>query len=401
MFVIVWALSGNTIINSVYKPALSVIALAALVLLSVIRPTFSVRAFSIFLGFAAIIVGQVDSTGYISPVTIAGFFTNLTIAMSAVLLVRNSAKAYVDIMFWTAAISLPVYALLIASQGALAQWVVPFYLNPPDANILIHYFHPHHLRQNNSYYWEPGVFAGYLVLSLVFLGAIKSQYSPMRYKLVLFILVAALVTTFSTSGYLLGALALLYHTQAFGRSLVRPILISFGVIGVAVIFMNTSFLYSKISNEYIQVNSQQADWQLTRMGGMKSDWEQIKMQPFFGWGPNPEIRFQFVSENILKYQGNGLTDFTAKFGFCGLALFLTTTYMGFTCLFNGHGWRTLLALAITTLSLNGECFLIFPLYMMLMFQRTPVEVVHKRYRGRASSRVDLALNDPRRLVLSR
>ncbi len=379
MFVLVWALSGNPIINVWYKTILSALALLALAFVFVRRPRFSWRAWWILWGFSAICVGQAISTGYFSPVTIVGFFTNLVIALSTVLLVRNFAKAFVDVMFWTAAISLVVYALLIGTQGGLVTMVQPFALHAPDAHILIHYFHPSHLHQNNSYFWEPGVYAGYLVLTIVFLGSANSQYSRKRYQIILLVLVAALATTLSTAGYLLGPLALLYHGKAFGRKVTRGFLIVAAMIGLVYLYQNTAFLNDKVSNQSRQVAARTPNWQLTRLGGLISDWEQIKLQPLFGWGPNPEIRYQFVAEGILKYQGNGLSDFTAKFGFCGLALFLTTTYMGFSCVFNGRVRHTLLALTITALALNGECFLVFPLFLTLMFLRRPSPDLHHHH----------------------
>jgi len=65
--------------------------------------------------------------------------------------------------------------------------------------------------------------------------------------------------------------------------------------------------------------------------------------------------------------GEGLTDFTTKFGFVGLGIFLLCVLRSFM---ESTGHRlaiSIFATLLVLLILNGESFLSFPLFMGLMF----------------------------------
>lgn len=359
-----------------------------LVVAALIRlPRFSARQVGVVCAFIGIFAVQSVATDNFTLVTTLGFFIRLTIAFGAAMLVRDFPKSFISVMFWTALTSLPIYILLIATNGALASMVGPFAFHVPDPHILIYYFPPVHATQNNSYFWEPGVYGGYLILAIVFLGAKKSEYEPRKYRLILYVLLLAVATTQSTGAYVTVLLAMVYHGKALGRHpMVRVLLLFTAVLGMAYAFQKASFLGDKIQTQFEVVDAQSRSWQLTRLGSLLSDWRQIQVHPWFGWGPNPEGRYQLVQKDTLSAQGNGLSNFTAQFGFVGLAVFLVCCWSGFRSLFEGREGRATLALLIVVLVLNDECFLNFPIFMALMFMHgseLPVRVSAPRSgRGR-------------------
>jgi O-antigen ligase len=165
---------------------------------------------------------------------------------------------------------------------------------------------------------------------------------------------------------------MLFHRKAIGKHVLAKLLLVFAaVLGTAYIFQRAEFLGGKIQAQFEMIEGQKSHWQLTRLGSLLSDWEQIRVHPFVGWGPDTKQRLGFVQEQTLKAQGNGLSNFTAEFGMLGLGLFLLSSWNGFKDVFDGRAGAATLALMIAILLLNDECFLNFPVFMALMFIRGP------------------------------
>ena len=77
--------------------------------------------------------------------------------------------------------------------------------------------------------------------------------------------------------------------------------------------------------------------------------------------------------------GNGMSDFTAKFGITGMLIFLAMLFRGFLSLANRNAWQALIGLAVIALALQGEAFLSYPLFLGLMVLCPPTQ---KRYLAR-------------------
>jgi hypothetical protein len=375
MTVILWT-SGNPLIDRtpLMRPFVAGLAFLLLAIVLARKLKVSRRDLWIMGSFGAIVAIQAASSGFIGLLSVMGFFAKLVTAFAAVRLMRNFARVYVDAMFWTAMISFPFFALMIATQGRIAGMLAPFTIKLPDPYFLVHFFAFGHPTQNNSYFWEPGVFAGYLVVAIACLGAVRDQYSFRRYRFILIVLLAAVATTQSTGGYLTAPLALIFHGKAFGRNLAfRAVLVVAAVVGSIFLFKSADFLGNKISKQYHAVEGQENSWQLTRLGSMIYDFRLIRERPLFGWGPDPEAQSGVVDQRVTSHEGNGLSSFMASFGIFGLALFMVTAWIGFLRLFNGKGRLAALALFIVVAMLNDECFLTFPLFMSLMFLRRPAQ----------------------------
>lgn len=373
MTLVVWLFAGNPLAaGNVYRVGTPIVAIILLFIVLLRGASISKRQILVISVFVMLFAIQAIATDNFTLLTTAGFFARIMIALGSAILIRNFARAFIEVMFWTAVVSLPIYAVLIITQGGIVSFIQQYSIPMPDPDILVYYFSHLHVTQNNAYFWEPGVYGGYLILAIVFLGACKTQYTDRRYKMILFALLITLATTMSTGGYVTILFASLYHTKAFGKhAMIRIILMFVGVLGVVYIFESATFLGDKISRQFAMVEAQRRDWQLTRLGSILSDWTQIKVHPLIGWGPNPAERYGFVSQEILNGEGNGLSNFAAQFGSIGLSVFLLATWNGFKSLFAQREKAATLALIIVLLVLNDECFLNFPLFMALMFFRGP------------------------------
>lgn len=370
MVLMVYFLAGNPIVSVAgFRVTTSIASVILLILVFISGLRFTVRQVLVAAGFFGVIALQaIFATDSFSWFTTIGFATRLAVALTAAMIVHDFPTTYVDVMYWSALTSFPFYAALVVTRGAVASWVSSFSLHVPDPSIFLYYFAVIHHGRNNSYFWEPGVFSGYLILALLFLGARRTHYSPQQYRRIFFVLFVALITTKSTGGYLSVPLAMLYHGKALGRNLaLRLLIVAVAIIGVGYLFSKAEFLGSKIQGQFEAVEGQRGSWQATRYGALVSDARLIKIHPLIGWGPDTSIKYLFAPEKAVRGEGNGLSTFTVQFGFIGLAIFLISSWDAFRGLFGRGGWPPLVAVLAIVLVLNDEAFLGFPLFMALMF----------------------------------
>lgn len=369
MIVMIYFLAGNPVVTATAFRIMTAVLSVILVLVA-LATNFRLTQRHVFVvaSFIGLFALQAIGTEYFAWIASIGFLVRILIALTATLLISDFPKVYIDVMFWTAVLSFPFYGLLVLTHGAIASWVAAFALRVPDPDVVLYYFPTVHLTQNNAYFWEPGVFGGYLILALVFLGARRERYTRRKYKIIFLVVVIAVVTTKSTGGYAALPLAMLYHGRALGRHLLTRLLVIIIAITIAVMaYQEAGFLGAKINRQFEVVEGQTGSWQVTRVGTLVSDWSQIKVHPLIGWGADASVRSPLLPSNVLTAEGNGLSSFTAEFGTIGLMVFLTATWIGFSSLFGKGGWLATLALTIVLMVLNDECFLSFPLFLSLMF----------------------------------
>jgi hypothetical protein len=137
-------------------------------------------------------------------------------------------------------------------------------------------------------------------------------------------------------------------------------------MAISVVFYRLDFVGAKIEHQYDEAKFREGNWELGRIGTLLYYLEYIKVHPILGWGPHSKTRLLFDRSEIIAGQGNGLADFTCKFGLLGLAIYSGCVWKG---IFNLTGSRTkaFLFLLFTLLILNGEAFLNLPLFLSFMF----------------------------------
>jgi hypothetical protein len=342
------------------------------------------------LAFCAILALQCITFNFLPLITIAGFFTRLLIGYTAVCLVRNFTLAYVNIMFYICVLSFCFYI----PDVILSELKIDFrsFFEPLRTlfgvesrfNILVHNFQPEpDAYRNAGFFWEPGALAGYILLAVMLLGLQKEKYSVPGYRKTLAVFFITLLTTFSTTGYILLPLCLLLHidlTNISRQKSPQILIVLTSVIFLFVAFYHLDFVGAKIEHQYDQAKFREGNWELGRVGTILYDLEFIKIHPFLGWGPHSKTLYTLNQSETIAGQGNGLTDFTCKFGLLGLVLYSVCIWKG---IFNLTGSRTkaFLFLLFTLLVLNGEAFLNFPLFLGLMFveMKTVTASLHPTY----------------------
>jgi len=335
--------------------------------------------------FGFILLSQVITFSFFPFVTWMGFYTRLFIGFAVMKLVNNFPKVYVQTMFYLAILSLLFYIpdqigqILGPSFRSIFFHLRDIIGEPESFRDVIgfHTFMINTPHRNAGMFWEPGAFAGYLIVALVFLGSIKKELSKKDYKLYLLVLSAVLLTTMSTTGYLIFPLAMVlhydFHKLTFRSRIGRGLLVVYILLPLIVLlssyfYQRLDFLGTKIESQYMAVEYRTGRWHATRFGSLVLDWEYIKRRPLTGWGPNPKTRYTlhpWIEDS--EGMGNGMSDFTAKFGITGMLIFGITFFRGIMYVTNRHLFKSLLAILIIFLVLQGEAFLTFPLFLGLMF----------------------------------
>lgn len=193
--------SGNPAVNLIGKETVYIGTLAIFIGYWFIKSLRLNRHFlPLFFLFAIISLIHVLLFGTVVIVASLGFLIKLSIAILAVGLIANFPSQYVRVMYILALISLAFYIpvqLGIDLPQLLSPLRIP--MESGISHIGIHNFHILDVKSRNSgMFWEPGAFAGYLVLALLFLLANKNDRSVKKKT----VLTIALLTTQSTTGYL-------------------------------------------------------------------------------------------------------------------------------------------------------------------------------------------------------
>ena len=372
------------------------------------RQRVVIPRFAILTGlFAVILLIQCVSFSFFPVITIAGFFVRLFIGYAVIRIVRDFPYVYVRAMVLLAIISLLFHVpyILMAAAGTSTEGLITHLSTVlhtidigPRRPLFLHTFMGDFSYRNAGIFWEPGAFAGYLALAFIFLYLVKDKLSKILYARYMIILSIALLSTLSTTGYIVYPFILLLHYIGMAKtkeSSVKRIAITIYLVlplmagGSFVAYNKLPFLREKVEYQLNKLDRRQGRWQNERIGSIVFDWEYIRQRPLTGWGLHFNTRYSLhphFDYEELSAMGNGMSDFTAKFGVIGMLIWLFCVFQVIMHLTKRDLPVTLLCILIICLVLQGECFLGYPLFLGLMFlpASQPLPVLSKNYVRRNS-----------------
>lgn len=378
--------SGNP---AVAFPAGTEATLVAVTLLLIVLVAFQgfrqreAAAATVFTFFLLINLAHGIVFHFFPVITVLGWFVRLFIAYAASRLIRSFAAAFVRAMTWLGILSLVFWGLgLVGVVDIILQMVPPYSVRSTGNaayTILIHTFHTdggHLLQRNCGFFWEPGAFAGYLLLAIFTLSTVRNTMTRQQFSLSLAVLLACLASTISTMGYIVLPIAMLpllrIHwtpsPRLYSRITLVCLALPFLVWGTWEVW-KLEFMSTKIEWQYDMAEEKGATARMSRFGAAQFDWEYIRKRPMLGWGMHSQTRFllhpQFIG-NPPKL-GNGFTAYLARFGFGGLLLFLVAVWKSSRYWLSPARSRSFLLCLLLILTLQSENFLGYPLYMAFMF----------------------------------
>ena len=133
---------------------------------------------------------------------------------------------------------------------------------------------------------------------------------------------------FSTTGYIVLFLFLIYYFWFISESRFKqvPIILIFFIS--IFLFFNSSFLGEKISNQlsYSQGDVSYSD--RSRFVSALVDLKDFLEDPIFGKGVNIETRYDEYNP-YWSHRNNGVTDFAVKFGIVGFCIYFYSMFLSF------------------------------------------------------------------------
>jgi len=197
-------------------------------------------------------------------------------------------------------------------------------------NNIIYVFSPEGYR-NRGPFWEPGAFSGFLIVTFIFY---HENFKPFSFKdRKDIILLLALITTFSTTGYL--AFIIIFGVITIANNKKRPVLLKVLLLPLLILFVyfaaiSVKFIGKKISHQWeyaLNYKSGRAKYNAERFVVLFRDFNQFEERPFFGWGNNDKMRL--VNPSSLRANiTNGTSDFFVRYGIIGFGLFSIALYYG-------------------------------------------------------------------------
>lgn len=177
--------------------------------------------------------------------------------------------------------------------------------------------------RNCGFMWEPGAFAA-MLLPAIFLAFAISKH---KWNFKITVMVIALLTTLSTTGYIGLAVILIWHFLALKKRKILFILGPFAIILFTYLFITLDFLGAKIIDHFETIDiiidnaysTNREFASLGRFGSAKMDLIDLQKNLFFGIGGSDEqmttIKGKFINRT------NGLTNYLLRFGVVGFLLF--------------------------------------------------------------------------------
>ena len=180
------------------------------------------------------------------------------------------------------------------------------------------------VTRNSGFTWEPGAFSVFINLA-IFINLIINRFR-LRGNLKLKVLIFTLITTFSTTGYAILILLMLFY--AYNQKVkYRLILIPAGVI-TGIYLTSLSFMSDKIINISKQDTDQQIEnsilyggqYEPQRITSFFIDFQDFLNNPILGYGGHQEERWtNKLGAQIASISGIG--KLLAKFGMVGTIFF--------------------------------------------------------------------------------
>ncbi len=380
-------LSGNMVVSGSDRRDVFFVLFAAAMMLrmALLRRPPPRRLVILLVAFAVLFALQSAALNFFAPVTIAGFFIKLIGAAGAMATIRNFRLAFVRCMVWITKLSFVFWvptALASLAHISIAEVFRPLaniigvVVTGPNErlNIILYNFQVgDHGYRNSAFFWEPGAFNGYLILGILLLGTMRGAIPPKLRKSWTLWLVAGVLSTFSTTGFVILPLALVLFIlarpatqRALANNAIRLAALMIVLVPVSFYAWQLDFIGPKIIELWTRAVNRDTGWELSRFGSIIFDWAYFVERPILGWGQNTATQFALNPELERFALGNGLSGYIRQLGLTGITLFIVSLWIGLKQIGTGPIARAWFIIVVLLL-LNGEYFLDYPLFLALHF----------------------------------
>ena len=216
-------------------------------------------------------------------------------------------------------------------------------------------------------FWEPGAFAGILMLCIG-LNIKNLPFLWKNHKMKVVVVLIALLSTQSTTGYITFFITIIFYILFFLRNNLIKYAIIPMIFAISILaYKNADFLQKKIDDQSEKSSILgRGEFSNSRFGSFVFDLHYIKKHPLIGNGFSDITRYADHPFLIGMQLGhaNGFSHYMACLGIPFMFFYLLIT---FKALYKIDGSFALLICLIIVLTLFGEQFLGFPLYTGIIF----------------------------------
>ena len=283
-----------------------------------------------------------------------------------------SFDQYVDkflrIMFFLSSSSLIIficvsfYRELIFLFPVLSSFGQALYYN---LFLAVYHFPLHNSIANSSVFWEPGAFQAFLNIAIAF----ELYFFKFKHKKRLIVFVLALLSTFSTTGFviLVIQLSLLLFSEKSSRTKWSGIMLKILSIVLLLIFVLSDFFTSIVFDKFSETNYSY----YVRFGGTLIDLKIFSQSIIFGVGQSEYVDLlRTLAHDMygldMGASPNSLTSALAIYGGVFVA-FLLFYYFNFTHLIVGNNLaKRLVFLLVLVIIFSTENFILSCFFLSLL-----------------------------------
>lgn len=328
-----------------------IIPVAAVAVLGLVRGVhFNHRFLLLIVGYILYQIASTIKFGEVHPHFFGINVIKFTIAYVVMSSLRTRFFAiYEHILFYLAVIALIFWALHNAIPGTFVEFLRNFEFSnqgagrgSTDFNAVVYTVSnydivPDHLAnfggiqlfRNSGFAWEPGAFSAFLNLAILF-NLLRNRFR-LSNNIRLYVFTAALITTFSTTGYSMFILMVFFYiyNQPFRKvAWVIPLAVVFTVLIFTLPFMadkiseTTEYDTRELVYRSIKHGTQYAP---QRFESLQIDFIDFLNHPVIGYGGQVEAQWTYqLGAQIATISGIG--KIIAQFGLVGLIFFLFSVW---------------------------------------------------------------------------
>jgi hypothetical protein len=373
--------SGNPFIRLFPKTSIFfVLAIILIIFYKSLDPFYFKKVILVFLGLLFLFFLQKINLGYLSWVGSLNFFTKIFFGSVIIYLLGHKLPfRFFIIVYYISLASLVLFAIINIGGFKPPGFVWGTGNLRVRTTYIIYSFLESHPLRNAGMFWEPGAFAGVIGLCLALnFNELSNLWNNHKWKLI--IIIIALITTQSTTGYIVVFFIFVFHV-IFQEKFKSILLVLIPIIGgvAYIIYTNTEFLKDKIEKQNENsVTIYENEFKNTRMGSLMFDLYYIKKNPLIGNGLHYSTRYADHPLLILTMDegddlghGNGFSNYLACLGIPFMVIYLFAIFINLAKISFKFSF---LVTFVVILTLQGEQWLDFPLYLGLPFLNLPKQL---------------------------
>lgn len=324
----------------------------------------------VFLGFQFVIVLYTD--GSLSIGSIVSTTLQLLVAYLGLKVIgERFVEIYLKVLTFLAVISL--FGFLSDQLGLLDGLVSKLPLlvhdgNPAYEGIFYLFRYTHQWGRNNSIFYEPGAYQGFLNAGLFMLLFVKTKFSNRQKTVYIFLLLITLLSTFSTTGFLI--FAVMFGVFMLQSKILTPSskLALVAVVGIIGLVFAAEFRYVVVDKVTDYLSSEA----LTDRSNLRSFDVRLDLEIFrrniFGVGFNDYLKavssIGLVSEG--QSSSNGVTRVLAIYGLPFWLFIYASYFMALRRLLHGNV-AAVVAFGLLLMFFIGESYYVFrPICMAII-----------------------------------